>query len=83
MATDTVRVILGYAPQENDKTETREEFFTELEMEIAKSKMADELPLVVGDMNAKISMNNNTPLNPLQLMESFLSNSSKIKSWTF
>ena len=64
MATDTVRVILGYAPQENDKTETREEFFTELEMEIAKSKMADELPLVVGDMNAKISMNNNT-LEPI------------------
>ena len=51
---NVVRIILGYAPQENEPVEVREEFFTDLEIEIAKSKMADEVPILVGDLNAKI-----------------------------
>ena len=54
-----VRVILGYAPQETEPAETREEFFTELEIEVAKCKMADDLPIVVGDLNAKINLRSN------------------------
>ena len=59
MAHEALRIILGYAPQETENAEIREEFFTELEIEIAKCKMVDETPIVVGDMNAKISWNNN------------------------
>ena len=58
MAHCTVRIILGYAPQETDLVEVREQFFTELEIEIAKCKLVDELPIVVGDLNAKIYLNN-------------------------
>ena len=36
MAKEVIRIILGYAPQETEKSEIREEFFTELEIEIAK-----------------------------------------------
>lgn len=55
MAEFAVRIILGYAPQENDKAEEREEFFTEMDVEITNSMMAGELPLVIGDMNSKIN----------------------------
>ena len=51
MAQCTARVILAYAPQETETVETREEFYTELEIEISKCRMADELPLVLGDLN--------------------------------
>ena len=50
----TVRVILGYSPQETDDPEERETFYSELAVEITKCKMADQLPILVGDMNAKI-----------------------------
>ena len=53
---DAIRVILGYAPQENETVDVREAFFTELEIEISKCKMAEEQPLVFGDMNSKINL---------------------------
>ena len=59
MAQCTVRVILAYAPQETETVETREEFYTELEIEISKCRMADELPLVIGDLNAKLIHDDN------------------------
>lgn len=55
----TIRLILGYAPQETDPADVREQFFTELEIEISKSKMAEEIPIVMGDMNAKIQVDEN------------------------
>ena len=54
MASCVVRIILAYAPQENEFGEVRENFFSELELEITKCKFAEELPIVVGDLNAKI-----------------------------
>ena len=54
MSKFAVRVILGYAPQETEPVELREHFFTELEIEVQNCKFADEVPLVMGDMNAKI-----------------------------
>ena len=59
MANCTIRLILGYAPQETDPVDIREDFFTELEIEISKCKMAEEIPIVMGDMNAKIQVEEN------------------------
>ena len=59
MESCSVRVILGYAPQETEKVDVRENFFTELEIEIAKCNQEDELPLILGDFNAKIETNDN------------------------
>ena len=60
MVHKNIRVILGYAPQENEKAETREAFYTELGIEITNCVMADEIPIVIGDMNAKLVKNDNT-----------------------
>ena len=49
-----VRIILGYAPQENDSPDDREHFFTELGIEITQSKIAGDTPMILGDMNAKV-----------------------------
>ena len=54
-----IRLILAYAPQETESVETREEFYTELEIEISKCKMAEDLPFVIGDLNAKITEDGN------------------------
>ena len=54
-----IRIILGYAPQETDIIDTREHFFTELEIELHKCKIAGDTPYLVGDMNAKIEIENN------------------------
>ena len=56
MSQCTLRIILGYAPQETEPAEIREQFFTELAIEVSKCKMADEIPIIVGDLNAKIQM---------------------------
>ena len=57
MVNIALRIILAYAPQENEVAETREQFFSEVEVEIAECKMADELPILIGDLNAKIELN--------------------------
>ena len=51
-----VRIILGYAPQETDSVDLREQFFTELEIEIGYCSVSGEFPIILGDMNAKIAM---------------------------
>ena len=60
-------MIVGYAPQEDDDIETREEFFQELELEITKCMAIGDIPLIVGDFNAKIvpstSSLNGTPVS--------------------
>ena len=56
----TIRVILGYSPQETGDEEDRQNFYTELAVEVTKCKMAEELPVLVGDINAKI-INNSGP----------------------
>ena len=56
MAQCVARIILGYAPQETDPVELRELFFTELEIEISQCRLADEMPIVLGDLNSKIQI---------------------------
>ena len=58
MAQTAVRIILGYAPQETEKVEVRESFYTELGVEITNCLISNELPIVLGDMNAKITFDN-------------------------
>ena len=50
------RIIVGYAPQEEDLKEVREEFFEDLSMEITKSKLSDDEFIIMGDLNAKIGI---------------------------
>ncbi len=54
---ENIRLILGYAPQEDDDEEVREEFFQELELELRCCVSAGDLPIVVGDFNAKLEAN--------------------------
>ena len=49
-----IRIILGYAPQETEPADVREHFFTELGVEATQCKLTGDLPIVIGDMNAKI-----------------------------
>ena len=49
-----LRIIMGYAPQETEPFETREEFFNELSIEIQRGTQSGDQVLVVGDLNAKI-----------------------------
>ena len=59
-----LRIIAGYAPQETDNPETREEFFEELSMEIQSGYQAMDSVLVLGDLNAKLEMDENDNVNP-------------------
>ena len=51
------RIILCYSPQESATIEGREEFYTELSIEISRSISLGDYPMVVGDLNAKIKEN--------------------------
>ena len=51
-----VRIISCYAPQENDTTETREKFFEDLSMEVTKSRLSEDEFVIMGDLNAKTSI---------------------------
>ena len=53
----TIRFILVHAPQETEKLEERSDFFEELDEQIERSCTAGEIPIVVGDLNAKIKCN--------------------------
>ena len=59
--TKGIRIILGYAPQETDDEETRELFYNELELEVKLCIEAGDLPLVIGDFNAKIEPSDLSP----------------------
>ncbi len=58
--TYSTRIILGYAPQE-DETEQSEEFFDELELEIKMCIEAGDLPILLGDFNSKINPSEDSP----------------------
>ena len=64
-ATTSIRIILGYAPQETVESETREDFFTDLEIEINNSKLDGDYPIICGDLNAKMEWTDSkiTPLS--------------------
>ena len=47
-----LRIIAGYAPQEEDLKEVREEFFEDLSMEITKSKLSDDEFMIIGGKTA-------------------------------
>ena len=66
MTANAIRIIAGYAPQETETVELREQFFNDLESEIMKCEMDGEIPLVIGDMNAKLEERNGevVPLTP-------------------
>ena len=49
-----IRIITAYGPQENTPKEDRQDFFDELSTEIQKCEYADNNPIIVGDLNAKI-----------------------------
>ena len=51
----TLRVIVSHGPQEDDDSDTRKDFFENLAVEIERSRSSEELPVVMGDLNAKIS----------------------------
>jgi exonuclease III len=51
----TLRMIVCHAPQEHDDEELRVKFFENLAVEIERGKSSDEVPIVMGDFNAKIS----------------------------
>ena len=56
----TLRIILGYAPQETDDGDQCEEFYTDLAMEVQNGVTNGEYPVLLGDMNAKIESNKGT-----------------------
>ena len=60
-----LRIILGYAPQETDTPEIREEFFDELAIEIQAGTQEGDAVLVVGDLNAKIEGENTEEMFPV------------------
>ena len=52
-----MRVIVGYAPTEQDSEEAKEEFYEELEGILQRCKKHD-LKLIIGNMNAKVGSKN-------------------------
>ena len=55
----TVRIILVHGPQEDDKLEERKVFYEELAVEVERCRSAGEIPIVLGDLNAKIEERKN------------------------
>ena len=49
-----LRMIVCHGPQEDDETEIRQSVFDNLSVEVERSRAADEIPIVMGDMNAKV-----------------------------
>ena len=49
----TVRIILLHAPQETEKVEERSEFFEEVTEQIERCITSEEIPIVIGDFNAR------------------------------
>ena len=60
-----IRIILGYAPQENETREIREEFCTELKVEIENGVKVGESILMIGDFNAKMELSTSQNVKPV------------------
>ena len=56
--TFAIRLILVYGPQENEAIEDREMFMTEVSIEIQKCVDFGDIPMVIGDLNAKLDVIN-------------------------
>ena len=54
---ETVRIIASYGPQETDDPELRKDFYINLGIEIEKSACAGDSVMLIGDMNAKLKLN--------------------------
>ena len=52
------RIILAYGPQENDPIEMKERFMTELSVELQNCNDDSEIPILLGDFNAKLEGQN-------------------------
>ena len=67
MSTGTcnIRAILGYAPQETDSETNREQFYNELELEVKMCIDAGDIPLLMGDFNAKIEPSDSPQGSPI------------------
>ena len=57
---NTIRIIAVYGLQESSPLDSRSEFFDELNTEIESCSLHEDTPIVVGDINAKIGLVNNT-----------------------
>ena len=55
-----LRIILAYGPQESEAVVIRQEFMTELSIELQNSLDNGDVPIILGDLNAKIENNNST-----------------------
>ena len=53
------RLILAYGPQETEPLETRENFMTEVSVEVQNCEDNGEVPIILGDFNAKVEKEGN------------------------
>ncbi|MCH2405851.1 MAG: reverse transcriptase family protein [Nitrosopumilus sp.] len=54
----TIRIILLHGPQEGDQMEERLEFYESVAVEIERCRVSEEIPIILGDLNAKIEKHN-------------------------
>ena len=52
------RIILAYGPQETESLEVRESFITEVSVELQHCNDNSEIPILLGDLNAKVEVQN-------------------------
>ena len=50
----TLRVIVCHGPQEDEESDSRVSFFDDLAVEVERCTASDEIPVVLGDFNAKV-----------------------------
>ena len=50
----TLRIIVCHGPQEDEESELRISFFDDIAVEVERCIASDEIPVVMGDFNAKI-----------------------------
>ena len=58
------RIILVYGPQETESAEERERFMTDVAVEVQHSKDNNEVPILLGDFNAKMDVATNGEVIP-------------------
>ena len=56
-ATLNLRLILAYGPQESESADERQDFMTELSIELQNCIDNGDVPILLGDLNAKIDVN--------------------------
>ena len=61
----SLKIIAAYGPQETEKKEDRQAFYDELAIEVVSGDEQGYLPLILGDLNAKIAKNSEGNSEPL------------------